>query len=325
MNESKHEPGRTPVGRRTLLRGAGLAGVGAAAMAVLPAPSWAQSKDPGRHGGPDGGYDPRNYPIPEQVPAEYGEAPVPGGHLAYWDTGGRGPAIVLSHPSTGSMESWPYQQPVLAQAGYRVIGYSRRGHFGSSPNSAENQAVASEDLRLLLDHLGLERVHLLSAAYGGYFATDFALSYPGRVRSLLVLSSFMGIIDPDYLALTNGLRPEPFNSMPAYFKELSPSYRTTNPEGVAAWREIVDRSLLPGSSFLHQMANEITWDRLSQLRPRTFLITGSSDLYMPPPVMMMIASHIRRVRTLVFPEVGHSANWETPRLFNKAALKFFSG
>ena len=201
------------------------------------------------------------------------------------------------------------------------MGYSRRGHFGSSQNDGVNQPVGSDDLRLLLDHLGLAKVHLLSAAYGGFFATDFTLSFPDRVHSLTVVSSF---ISPYYQARTIGLRPEPFNSMPADFKELSPSYRATNPDGVAAWREIVSRSLLPGSSILHQMANEVNPERLSDLRARTLLITGSSDLYVPPPTMLQMAAQIPRASTLVFPTVGHAANWETPRLFNAALLKHLS-
>ncbi|WP_344204389.1 alpha/beta hydrolase, partial [Aeromicrobium alkaliterrae] len=89
------------------------------------------------------------------------------------------------------MESWPYQQPALVGAGYRVVSYSRRGHLGSSPNDGIEQAVGSADLGLLLDHLNLDRSHLVSAAYGGFFATDYAFSHPDRVRSLTVLSSFI--------------------------------------------------------------------------------------------------------------------------------------
>src|SRR5689334_12789341 len=69
-------------------------------------------------------------PMPAQVPAKEGVAPVAGTHLAYWDTGGNGPAIVLLHPATGTARIWSYQQPVLAKAGFRVIAYSRRGYAG---------------------------------------------------------------------------------------------------------------------------------------------------------------------------------------------------
>src|SRR5688572_14304892 len=68
----------------------------------------------------------RPIPIPAQAPAKDGMAQIPDTRLWYWDTGGQGVPIVLLHPATGSALIWGYQQPVFANAGYRVIAYSRR-------------------------------------------------------------------------------------------------------------------------------------------------------------------------------------------------------
>ncbi|WP_245992794.1 alpha/beta fold hydrolase [Prauserella muralis] len=254
-----------------------------------------------------------------------GTVEVPGGHLWYWDTGGEGPPVVLVHAASGSAESWPYQQPVLARAGYRVIAYSRRGHYGSSAFSDGDAPVGADDLDAVAEHLGLDTFHLVSAALGGYYATDYALLHPERVRSFTVVSSFMAIQDPGYLSLTGGLRPPEFNALPTYFKELSPSYRAANPDGLQRWRDIADRARLAGSAYRHVVATEITWDRLAELKPRTLLVTGDSDLYLPPPVMRLIAQHIDGCGTVVFPEIGHSANWETPTPFNRLLLRFLAG
>ena len=62
---------------------------------------------------------------------------------------------------------WPYQQPVFASAGYRVIGWSRRGHLGSDPVDPANPGSASTDLADLLDALGVGRFHLVASAAGG--------------------------------------------------------------------------------------------------------------------------------------------------------------
>src|SRR5712671_4612375 len=103
-------------------------------------------------------------PIPAQVPAKEGFADIPDTRLWYWDTGGTGTPIVLLHPATGSGLIWGYQQPVLAKAGYRVIGYSRRGYINSAPFDRSTPGVGSEDLRALADHLGLGRFHLVASA-----------------------------------------------------------------------------------------------------------------------------------------------------------------
>lgn len=304
--------------RRNILKYAGVIGAGSAAIPALGV-AFPSAAATGRCSGPS------PEPIPAQVHATEGFVEVPGGHLWYWDTGGSGPAVVLVHAASGSAESWPYQQPVLARAGYRVIGYSRRGHHKSSGFTAENAPVGSADLNALVDHLGLDRFDLVSAALGGYYATDYALLHPDRVRSLTVISSFMAIQEDEYLKLIDELRPPEFDALPTFFKELSPSYRATNPEGLAKWREISGRARLSDSAYRHRVATEISWDSLGTLEPRAFLITGSSDLYMPPPVMSVIASHIDGCSTMVAPEVGHSANWESPSPFNQALLRFLRG
>src|SRR5690606_3400486 len=104
-------------------------------------------------------------PVPDlavpPVTSPTGTVSIDGAKLAYWDTGGNGPAIVLLHPATGSSLIWGYQQQALADAGYRVIGYSRRG-FNGSPNADPKQTgTGAGDLLQLVDQLGVERMHLV--------------------------------------------------------------------------------------------------------------------------------------------------------------------
>lgn len=311
--------GSSGLSRRNILRAAGVVAPGVVAATTVGAKQASATSRVNSRGGPS------REPIPEQVPVTQGEIEVPGGHIWYWDTGGEGPAVVLVHAASGSAESWPYQQPVLARAGYRVIAYSRRGHFNSSSFDEEDAPVGAEDLDAVVNHLGIEKFHLVSAALGGYYATDYALLHPERVMSSVVISGFMAIRDPGYLALTGQLRPPEFDALPTYFKELSPSYRAINPEGLASWREIEGRARRADSGYRHRVANEITWSRLATLSPRTLLVTGTSDLYMPPPVLRMIADHINKCSMMVIPEVGHSANWESPSVFNAALLRFLKG
>ena len=71
-------------------------------------------------------------PLPPAEPVTAGQlALANGAKLWAWDTGGEGAVVLLAHPASGNHASWGYQQPVLAAAGYRVIGYSRRGYAGS--------------------------------------------------------------------------------------------------------------------------------------------------------------------------------------------------
>jgi len=260
-------------------------------------------------------------PIPAQVPAKDGVAQIPDTRLWYWDTGGAGVPIVLLHPATGSGLIWVYQQPAFAKAGYRVIGYSRRGYINSAPFDRSNPGHGSEDLRHLADHLGLQRFHLVASAAGGSIASDFAFSYQPRLLSLTVSSNSLGVRDGEIAKAAAFIRPKGWDEMPAEFRELGPSYRAANPNGVKAWMELEHKALL-ARDFRQTLKNEITQARLKELKLPVQLISGAADMSTPPSMARMIAAEIPGSRIAYMPEAGHSTYWEQPELFNRAVLDF---
>jgi pimeloyl-ACP methyl ester carboxylesterase len=258
-------------------------------------------------------------PIPAQAPAKDAMASIPGTQLWYWDTGGSGAPIVLLHPATGSGLIWGYQQPVLAKAGYRVIGYSRRGYINSAAFDRDNAGIGSEDLRALADHLGLGRFHLVASAAGGSIASDFAFSYQPRLLSLTISSNSFGVRDGEIAKAAAFIRPKGWDDMPAEFRELGPSYRAANPEGVKAWMELEHKALI-GREFRQPLKNEITQARLKELKLPVLLISGAADMSTSPSMARMIAAEIAGSRVAYMPEAGHSSYWEQPDLFNRAVL-----
>jgi pimeloyl-ACP methyl ester carboxylesterase len=260
-------------------------------------------------------------PIAPQAPARDGIAQIPDTRLWYWDTGGEGVPIVLLHPATGSALIWGYQQPVFARAGYRVIAYSRRGYYNSAPYDRNNPGFGSEDLRHLADFLGLKRFHAVASAAGGSIASDFAFSYQDRLLSLTISSNSFGVRDGEIARAAAFIRPKGFDQLPPEFREIGPSYRAANPEGVKAWLELEHKALI-GPEFRQGLKNEIKQARLKELKLPTLLIAGDADLYTPPSISRMIAAEIPNSRVTVVPEAGHSIYWEQPELFNRAVLDF---
>lgn len=262
--------------------------------------------------------------MPAQAPATEGWVEVgDGARLWYWDTGGAGQPVIFMHAGSQSGAGWGYQQPVFAAAGFRAIGYSRRGYFRSEGATPERPGVASEDLEAVVRHLGLETVHLVAIAQGAFFALDFALASPQQVRSLTIASSYLGIDDAeaDYLDANRRLRPKEFEALPASFKELHPSYRMGNPIGTAAWVRL-NTEATQGRRINPRRPQPLTWSRLEKIRAPTLLLTGDGDLYAPPALLRMQASHLRHAEVVVVQEAGHCANWEQPGVFNEVVLAF---
>jgi pimeloyl-ACP methyl ester carboxylesterase len=250
-------------------------------------------------------------------------ADLPDVRLAYWDTGGTGDLVVLLHAGTGSKAVWEHQIPAIAGAGYRVIGYSRRGHHGSDPGPEATPGTGSGDLLALADRLGLARFHLVGTAAGGIVAMDFALSQPRRLHSLTLACTILGVVDDDYVALSERLRPAGFNAMPADFREIGPAYRAGNPAGVARWLAL-EHAAVPGRRVQQGTANRITWAALRAVAVPCLLMTGDADLWAPPPVQRLFARHLPHSETAIIAEAGHSAFWEQPETFNHALLGFLA-
>jgi pimeloyl-ACP methyl ester carboxylesterase len=251
-------------------------------------------------------------------------ADLPGVRLCYRDTGGAGVPVVLLHAATGSSRVWEYQIPALTAAGFRVIAFDRRG-FGQTaiaPGGVQ-PGTGADDLQALMDYLHVDRFHLVGTAAGGFVAIDYALSFPQRLRSLVLANTIGGVQDESYLALGRRIRPPEFNALPADVRELGPSYRAANAAGTRRWMELERTNRAPGTPPPAQtMKHQLSFALVSTIRTPTLVLTGGADLYAPPPVMQMFVERIKGAESVVIPEAGHSAYWEQPDAFNSAVLDF---
>jgi len=251
-------------------------------------------------------------------------AELPGVRLWYRDTGGGGQPVVFMHAATGSSRVWDYQIPAFTAAGYRVIAFDRRGFGRTTPAPGGAQpGTAADDLNALMDHLRIDRFHLVGTAAGGFASVDYALSFPQRLRSLVIANSIGGVQDDDYLALGRRIRPPEFSALPADVRELGPSYRASNPDGTTRWLALERTNRSEGPPPPAQtMRNRITFALVETIKTPTLLLTGGADLYAPPPVMQLFVKRIKGSESVVVPEAGHSTYWEQPEAFNRAVLAF---
>ncbi|MCY0926018.1 alpha/beta fold hydrolase [Streptomyces sp. H27-H1] len=95
------------------------------------------------------------------------------------------PAVVLLHSSVCDRRMWEPQWEALAAAGLRVV----RPDFRTCGDSPASEVPYSdhEDVRELLDHLGIRRAALVGSSYGGKVALTLAALHPDRVSALALL------------------------------------------------------------------------------------------------------------------------------------------
>lgn len=117
---------------------------------------------------------------------------VPGGRIAYDDTGGAGP-LVVALPALGDLRSsYRFVAPRLAAAGCRVVTMDLRGMGGSSVGWDDHSATAiGGDLLALLGALDAGPAVVVGNSVSAGAAVWAAARAPERVRGLVLLGAFV--------------------------------------------------------------------------------------------------------------------------------------
>lgn len=106
---------------------------------------------------------------------------------------GKGPAVVLMHGYTGTLDRHFIANGVFANLAqdHRVIAFDLRGHGKSGkPHEpgAYGETMAADVVRLL-DHLKIERAHVIGYSLGAMIAGRVATMHPGRLISVAYVAS----------------------------------------------------------------------------------------------------------------------------------------
>jgi pimeloyl-ACP methyl ester carboxylesterase len=116
-------------------------------------------------------------------------ADVDGLHM-YYEVHGEGSPLVLLHGGMLTIDlSFAGLIPTLS-AKHRVIGVEMQGHGRTADiDRVISPAILAADVVALLDHLGIDRAHVLGHSMGGAVTLELAVSHPDRVRSIVPISA----------------------------------------------------------------------------------------------------------------------------------------
>ncbi|CRM56945.1 alpha/beta fold hydrolase [Pseudomonas sp. 24 R 17] len=243
---------------------------------------------------------------------------------------GQGQPVVLIHGVGLNKEMWGGQVVGLATH-YRVITYDMLGH-GASPRPAAGTPLLgyADQLLELLDHLQLPQATVIGFSMGGLVARAFALHYPDRLKSLVVLNSVFnrspeqraGVIERTAQAAEHG--PDA-NAEAALSRWFSREYQAANPAQIAALRQTLAGNDPQGYLTTYDLfATQDMYraDDLKGLRAPTLVATGELDPGSTPEMARQLADRIPGATVAVLAEQRHMMPVESPRLVNQLLLGF---
>lgn len=251
----------------------------------------------------------------------------------YYEVRGYGDPVVLL-PGLGSdAGTW---LPLAAEFDrYRVILTENRGAGRSAkPPGPYSTQLMAEDVAALMEHLSIQRAHVIGKSMGGMIAQFLAAQYPDRVRSLVLASTVM--VHDEYgkellelgrlVAGTAGMMA---TYRQAFLLSYSREYCSKNRSRLAeveAMIQRMDSAEVVRGYHAQSLACE-THDATAiagEIKCPTLVLAGGEDLITPPQASRDLAAAIPRAELVILPRGGHGVWREFPAEVNAAVREFLA-
>ncbi|MHA1960618.1 MAG: alpha/beta fold hydrolase [Candidatus Thorarchaeota archaeon] len=233
---------------------------------------------------------------------------------------------------------WFRQIPAF-QERYRCIVFDNRGVGKSSkPDYPYTIGMFADDTVGLMEALNIDQAHVIGVSMGGFIAQQVAVSYPGKARSLVLISTHFGgpnAIPQDNrtLAMMFASPTETISQEQALEMRYSVAYSSQflqeNKLLLKQVREWTERDPQPLYARMHQASATTPSEfdvetEVKQISAPTLIIQGTSDLMIPPRNAEILADSISTSKLALIEGGPHMIIFEHHDRVNKAILDFIN-
>jgi pimeloyl-ACP methyl ester carboxylesterase len=252
----------------------------------------------------------------------------------YYETAGQGIPFVMIHAGVADSRQWNNEFVYFAPS-YHVIRYDMRGYGKSEPVDGEFSHMS--DLVSILDALEIRQpLVIMGCSMGGGLAMDFALTYPSRVKALIMVGSGPSGLELDVAA-------------PAKFADAEKAFEAGNLDlvaeietqiwfdGMGRTREQVNQTMRKLLYEMNRIALSHEVKKLGKRLPNTDTSAVDQLKGLNIPVLTIVGSHdtpytlaaaaymeenIRSARKVIIEDAAHLPNMDQPRQF-QGIVKYF--
>ena len=240
---------------------------------------------------------------------------------------GSGPWLTMSHSLACDLHMWDPQMPVLKK--FKVLRFDTRGHGQSSaPAGDYTLEQMADDVKGLLDGLGIKQTHWAGLSMGGMIGQAFALKYPGVFQSM-VLADTTSRRPPDaakmwgdriQTAKTKGMDALVEGTLARWFTE---PYRNSRKDVMQRIGDGIRRTPVAGfTGCCHAISKVDYLDRLKEIKVPALVMVGEHDHGTPPEAARIIQQNLPGSELKIIPSAAHLSNIEQADEFNRAMTGF---
>jgi pimeloyl-ACP methyl ester carboxylesterase len=260
-------------------------------------------------------------------------ATVNGTRISYTDTGGGGTSVLLLHAFPLHAGMWQPQLDALGDR-FRLIAPDLKGFGGSdAPDDAAGYSMDgyADDVKGLLDELGIDKAVVTGLSMGGYIAFAFLRRHRDAIAALVLADTRAEADPPEGKEKRTTQQVQVREQGTAALIEgmagalLSDVTRGRQPEVVARAKELMDNPPAGFIGALEAMKNrpDSTGD-LAGIAVPTLVIVGENDGVTPPEASRKMHEHVGGSRLVVLPGAGHLSNLESSEAFTNTVQGFLT-
>jgi 3-oxoadipate enol-lactonase len=232
-----------------------------------------------------------------------------------------------------STNSWGYQVPVFAKAGFKILLHDFRGQLKSEkPEGPYSFALHAADTKALMEELGIKKAYIIGTSYGGEVALRFALDYPESVKSLSIIDSVSELDETLKLLVKGWINLAKEQNGEKFFWGMAPTIYHNNfikgnyemlsqrAEGMTK----VSKDYFEGQVWLYEtfLQDVYMTEELGKIKCPTLIICGENDILKPAKFSEIMAEHIPNTEYALIPDCAHVTIFEKPDILNTMLLGF---
>ncbi len=238
------------------------------------------------------------------------------------------PVVVLSNSLSSNLSMWDDQFAALT-ARYRVLRYDQRGHGQSTVTPGPYTFdMLADDVRGLLEALGIGAVHFVGLSMGGMTGMNLAVRHPEILESLVLCDTSAHMPPPELwderiaLARDGGMSATSEATLGRWF---TAPFHAARPDAIARVRQMIETTPVEGYAGCCMAIREM--DQIAAL-PRismpTRVIVGADDPSTPVSASQLINDKIPGSDLVIIENAAHLSNIEKASEFNAAMLEFLA-
>jgi len=242
-----------------------------------------------------------------------------------------GAPVIFSSGLGGHGAYWKPQLDAFSQR-YRVILYDHRGTGGSDrdiPVPYANSHLA-DDLRRLLDGLGLEAAHIVGHAAGALAGLELARIMPDRLLTLATVNGWA--VADSYFKRCYEIRADIFRTQgvegylraqPIFFYPAD--YVAGHMDEIDAYNALRLKDFQSGPNLLARIDALAAFDIVSALKDihvPVLVLSAADDMLVPARSSRVLSDALPNVMPVEMPWGGHAVNVTATKMFNEHLMSF---